>query len=82
MRLIFRKKYGTEIPTEETHTHQYTCKLKKLLDSRVSFKVSVVDGFNQLLSDLDDLLFTCWERSTVTHFNQVCVLSLLTSVGA
>lgn len=29
------------------------------VNSRVSLKVSVVDGLNQLLSNLDDLLFAC-----------------------
>lgn len=33
-------------------------KKKNLADSRVSFKISIVDGLNQLLCYLDDFLFT------------------------
>ncbi len=27
---------------------------------RVSFKISIVDGLNQLLCDFNDLLLSCW----------------------
>lgn len=31
---------------------------------RVSFKISIVDGLNQLLRDFNDLLLSCWFRET------------------
>lgn len=41
---------------------QMTQNIQEIPDSRVSVKVSIVDGLDQLFGDLDDFLFACCRK--------------------